>query len=108
MEQRPAASGRLPRSPAGVRAERPPLEADMPDGEHSFVWDDGSEYFGGWHEGQAHGRGVFSWPSGRSPTLSLPLSFTSHLHAAGMGAIKRNEWQNVSCTWKTTLKFYMQ
>ena len=40
------------------------LEAPVADGEHNFVWEDGSEYFGEWASGKAHGRGVFCWPSG--------------------------------------------
>ena len=44
--------------------ERGALTAAVPDGERNYVWDDGSEYFGEWKDGQANGRGVFSWPSG--------------------------------------------
>ena len=44
--------------------DRGPLAAEVMDGNNNYVWDDGSEYFGEWQEGLAHGRGVFSWPNG--------------------------------------------
>lgn len=43
---------------------RAPVRADVPDGEHSYTWDDESEYYGEWAGGQASGRGTFVWPSG--------------------------------------------
>ena len=44
--------------------DRGPLAAEVSDGNNNYVWDDGSEYFGEWQDGLAHGRGGFSWPNG--------------------------------------------
>ena len=54
----------------------PPPEvvvATVPDGEHHWLWDDGSEYFGEWRDGAAHGRGVFIWRSGTQLTQRAGL-----------------------------------
>lgn len=49
--------------------ERGPVEAEVSDGEHEWVWEDGSEYRGDWLDGKANGRGTFLWPSGRHCTV---------------------------------------
>ena len=51
--------------------QRGPLFADVVDGNNNYVWDDNSEYFGEWERGQAHGRGVFSWPNCEPPRKIL-------------------------------------
>lgn len=51
--------------------DRGPLTAEVEDGNNNYVWDDNSEYFGEWEQGQAHGRGVFSWPNCESTLLCM-------------------------------------
>ena len=63
--------------------ERGPLFADVVDGNNNYVWDDNSEYFGEWERGQAHGRGVFSWPNGE-PSLSSSELITDRKNAMKM------------------------
>ena len=53
--------------------ERGPLFADVVDGNNNYVWDDNSEYFGEWERGQAHGRGVFSWPNCKPSGKALKI-----------------------------------
>ncbi|KAL0047732.1 hypothetical protein WJX82_010619 [Trebouxia sp. C0006] len=38
--------------------------SDMPDGEEHHNWQDGSEYYGEWRDGQPNGRGIFVSQSG--------------------------------------------
>jgi len=40
------------------------VRVDLPDGERHVSFADGSEYFGEWHGGTMHGRGIFFWPNG--------------------------------------------
>ena len=61
-----AEAGELKAAPgakAGA-AERVPVASPVADGRHHARWPDGSEYFGEWRGGRAHGRGAFVWPSG--------------------------------------------
>ena len=39
--------------------------SDMPDGEEHHNWQDGSEYYGEWRDGQPNGRGIFVSQSGQ-------------------------------------------
>ena len=61
-----AEAGELKAAPgakAGA-AERVAVASPVGDGRHHARWPDGSEYFGEWRGGRAHGRGAFVWPSG--------------------------------------------
>ena len=40
--------------------------SDMPDGEEHHNWQDGSEYYGEWRDGQPNGRGIFVSQSGQA------------------------------------------
>jgi hypothetical protein len=53
-----------PGAGAGAEAERLLVASVVADGRHHAHWPDGSEYFGEWRGGRAHGRGAFVWPSG--------------------------------------------
>ena len=62
-----------PGAAPGVRpgvAERVPVASPVADGRHHARWPDGSEYYGEWRGGKAHGRGAFVWPSGASLTTA--------------------------------------
>ena len=56
------------------------------DGRHHARWPDGSEYYGEWRDGRAHGRGAFVWPSGTPADFSssegalMQVSFWLLLH----------------------------
>ncbi|GAB4813492.1 hypothetical protein N2152v2_000538 [Parachlorella kessleri] len=41
-----------------------PVRVDLPNGERHVSFADGSEYYGEWHDGTMHGRGIFFWPNG--------------------------------------------
>lgn len=57
---------------------RPALHAGVSDGEHSYQWADGGEYFGEWRDGHPHGRGTYVSPDGQqSPCMLVtPLPCT--------------------------------
>ncbi|KAK9845966.1 hypothetical protein WJX81_007112 [Elliptochloris bilobata] len=60
-----AAEGESPTlGPRPAAAERVPVASPVADGRHHAHWPDGSEYYGEWRGGKAHGRGAFVWPSG--------------------------------------------
>ncbi|KAK9837682.1 hypothetical protein WJX74_002866 [Apatococcus lobatus] len=48
----------------GPLPSRPALHAAVADGEHSYQWADGGEYFGEWRDGHPHGRGTYVSPDG--------------------------------------------
>jgi len=56
-----------PGAGASAEAERVLVASVVADGRHHARWPDGSEYFGEWRGGRAHGRGAFVWPSGAAP-----------------------------------------
>ena len=64
-------SVRRPSFEAVNQGERGPIEAEVADGEHEWVWEDGSEYKGDWVDGKANGRGTFLWPSGSSSSIHV-------------------------------------
>lgn len=64
LEDHVAFSGPSFRAVNQYYLERGPIEEDVEDGFHHFVWDDNSEYQGEWIDRKANGRGTFYWPSG--------------------------------------------
>ncbi|KAK9868987.1 hypothetical protein WJX84_003964 [Apatococcus fuscideae] len=48
----------------GQLPSRPALHALVEDGEQSYQWADGGEYFGEWRQGHPHGRGTYISPDG--------------------------------------------